>query len=1814
MKAWFLPVFAVFVVLSTSVQAQDATRRIETQENSDYFGFDLRTVQNIGLEDCKAICLGDNRCKAFTYNVKAQWCFLKSDYNKINDFAGAIAGRVVTGQSVPEIGAAPPLGFLPASVLDDARQYRENNAARNANSARKGADVLIGEAERALNEGNPDSALRSYAAAAAADPARSSTWLSLSHTAMDFVTKEDKLARALKSLSVSAALTAYETSRTMKSRADALGSLAYALEANGSWRPALNAYRASLKLMESPGMRSAYEDLRERKGFRVLDHTVDAESATPRFCAQFSENLMTGADFSGFVSVQNLPDATISAEQRQICVDGLTHGQRYQVTFRPGLPSAIEEKLEAPVQLDIYIRDRQPFARFSGNAFVLPAKGRQSIPLVSVNASSAKLALFRVGERALSQVMGRHDFLTQLDSYSLQSIRDDAGEPVWTGKVDIASQANHEVMTALAVEEMLPARQAGIYVLTAIPEGDNTENWEAKATQWFVISDIGVSTFAGSDGLSVFLRSLETAQPLGNVSLTLLARNNEILAKATTDGQGRADFAAGLMRGVAGLAPVALMARQGEDDFVFLDLSRGGFDLSDRGVTGRPAPGGIDVMASTERGIYRPGETIELSALVRDDTAHALDDLPLTIILQRPDGVEDRRIVSNGEALGGHSVSMALPLNAMTGTWTAYLHTDPDRPASAEKAILVEDFQPDRVEFDFDIPDVALGVGKQVSVGVDGRYLYGAPAAGLKMNSELVIRTTRNLKSTPGFVFGLEDDNTESLRRDVENTAPLDADGRTTINLEIDELPSSTRFLEAELTAQLVESGGRAVERKTVMPVVSDENRIGISPLFEDDQVAEGGTANFKVIAVNGEGTRVPMSGAKWSLVKVERNYQWYKTGSSWQYEAIEYSTKLADGTIDLDLGTAAAVEVQVDWGRYRLDVSGPDGSESSYLFDAGWYVEAGATETPDGLEMALDKNSYKVGETAKLHIAPRFSGEVLVTVGSDRLIDTYVANVPADGATIDLPVTEKWGAGSYVTATLYRGAADTDSRMPMRAIGVRWLSVDPEDRVLSVSLDLPEKTVPRQALSIPVTIDNLPVGKEAYVQVAAVDVGILNLTRHKSANPQEWYFGQRALGLDIRDIYGRLIDGSAGIAGRIRSGGDGMEMRAEGSPPKEKLVAFFEGPVKVNSNGTAQITFDIPQFNGTARVSVIAWSADGVGQAEQDVVIRDPVVLTASMPQFLAPGDQSQLLVELANTDGPAGTYQLYARSSSGFAALDENREIILGEGGQKSIALTLAGFSPGEDAIELELSGPDGLSITRNEFIEVRPAAMPLTTKRVISLAANGGSLRVDRELLVGNMLEGAYINIGVTHNAAFDVGALLMALDRYPYGCAEQTASRALPLLYLSELDTADRFDSDEISKRIDDAITRLASFQNASGSFGLWGPGSGDLWLDAYITDFFTRAAEKGHAIPPKARELALGNLQNTLAYTTDIQSDGGGIAYALYVLARNRQASVNDLRYYADTQLANFATPLSRAQIGAALSLYGDQPRATQSFRSAFGQASSTSTILYGGEDYGSSLRDGAGMLALAAESQPVPEVVDDLIGFVSNALSRRQTTSTQENAWMVLASRALSEANATISLEVNGQSTLGSYSKRMSGDELLADPVTLINKGSEPVDVAITTIAAPRDPLPAGGNGFTIDRNYFTLDGQPASISSVDQNERFVVLLSMSEANTWRSRVVVTDLLPAGLVIDNPRIVSSADLQNMPWLGSATAVHAEFRSDRFVAAFDRNSGSSRNFTVAYVVRAVSPGVYAHPAAVVEDMYRPEFSAQSAGGVMEVTAP
>jgi uncharacterized protein YfaS (alpha-2-macroglobulin family) len=550
-----------------------------------------------------------------------------------------------------------------------------------------------------------------------------------------------------------------------------------------------------------------------------------------------------------------------------------------------------------------------------------------------------------------------------------------------------------------------------------------------------------------------------------------------------------------------------------------------------------------------------------------------------------------------------------------------------------------------------------------------------------------------------------------------------------------------------------------------------------------------------------------------------------------------------------------------------------------------------------------------------------------------------------------------------------------------------------------------------------------------------------------------------------------------------------------------------------------------------------------------------------------------------------------------------------------------------------------------------DVMPPAGDIKRTTISSLKP-GGKLSVSSDLAYDLIPSRTRINLSVGPAARLDVPTLLAQLDRYPYGCAEQTVSRAMPLVVANALAAQVGIAEDkELKDRVQKAIARVFEMQDSSGAFGVWGPSDTDLWLTAYVTDFLTRAKEAHYDVPREGFNRALDRLQNFIAYASDFEKGGEDRAYALYVLARNARAPIGDLRYYADTRIDRFSTPLAKAQIGAALAMMGDKERAERAFAAATAMMPDVTPDFGYRNDYGSRLRDGAALVTLAAETGVAKADQPKLASVIAKAYESRNYTSTQEQAWMLLAAKALNDEVKATTLSVDGKPSSGPVLRGLTPAELKNGALTITNNGDTAVDAVISVIGAALTPEPAVSKGFTIERKAYTLDGKPVDLASlsggkadVKQNDRFVITVKVTSDDD-SGRVMVVDHLPAGFEIENPHLVDSGSIASLTWLKStAEPEHTEFRDDRFVAAFNfgnirtaaanpnsddaaipgdesialggggtRQKTSKVSATLAYIVRAVSPGTFIHPAATVEDMYRPERYARTAAGTLTVSA-
>jgi uncharacterized protein YfaS (alpha-2-macroglobulin family) len=1784
-------------------------RRIAITRNIDFYGSDLANIFDTTLEACQRACLADRNCRAFTFNERSNACFPKSNVSERVEFEGAVSGQVFDTEVrvlAQALSRADELDFLTKGDFEAAHALARDLAQLHS-TGKYSLEVMLRAAADRRSKGNVLDAMR-WTGSALTLSDQPDLWIDYSVGLMAAADASSTQRSRHRSRAVAAAVNGYLRANGDAQRVLALSALSKALEATRRGRTMIPGLRLSLDIAQRDETEIALDRAISLYGFRVEDSAVDSNSATPRICAEFNETLVqSGLDYSTYV---RLPDSglTVEVNGAQLCIDGVQHGERYRITYRAGLPAQSGEFLTKDVEQTTYVRDRDPSIAFSGRAYVLPKVGQAAIPIETVNVGEVDLILRRVSDRSMVRVIEEDLFGVPLRGWQEQQMRNELAEEVWRGTGAVQSDLNRNMITRLPLDQAIAGQPAGIYTLRASLRGVDTDD-VAPVTQWFVLSDLGISTLLGTDGLHVVLRGLGDAQAKVGVEVQLLSRANSVLAVATSDDQGRVLFDTGFTRGRGASAPAMVVARDGETDLAFLSLTDPAFDLSDRGVEGNPAAPPMDVFLTTDRGAYRAGETVHATALVRDVQAKALGDVPLTAILFRPDGVEYSRHLSASGRAGGHVFAMPIGSTAPRGSWRVEMRVDVDAPALASDTVLVEDFVPERIDFDLSLPEKIM-LGDAPALSVDARYLFGPPAGDLPIEGEAVLSAAKGLEEWPSYRFGLHDERFNAVSSVLPPDQRTAADGRAVVNINLPDVDSVDRPLNLTVMARLAEGSGRPVERRVTTSILPERAMIGIKPAI-DDVVPQGAQARFSLIGVGTDLTAEPMQ-VRWTINRVQTRYQWYRLYGNWNWEPTTTRTRVATGEATLG-DVATEVGAIVDWGRYEIKVErlGGDYVSSSMGFYSGWYAPADASSTPDVLEVSLDQEAYASGDTATLRVVPRYAGTALVTVMSGHVIAMETVEVTEGENLIPLSVTDEWGVGAYVSATVLRPIDVEASRNPARALGLTYANIDPAEHALSVSIDAPDVAMPRSVLEVAVNVQGLVVGETGYVTLAAVDLGILNLTGFASPDPSDHYFGQRKLGVELRDIYGRLIDGMNGAAGQVRSGGDALgEAGLQSPPPTEELVAYFTGPVTVGPDGRAVAKFDMPSFNGTVRLMAVAWSDTGVGEAEHDVIVRDPVVVTASLPRFLAPGDNSRLLLDFVHTEGPTGQFPLtvYSKNTNVVTVSGTADSIDLAANGKATLALPLLAQSTGLAEIVVSLTLPDGRVLEKPLMISVRANDPEITRTSRFEVAA-GGTFTYDSDVFAGFQPGSGSSTIAVGPLARFDAPGLLNALDRYPYGCTEQLTSRAMPLLYFDQVATAMGQGSDtEIADRIDQAIVKILGNQAANGGFGLWRPGSGDLWLDAYVGDFLSRAKAQGHAVPELAFRMTMDRLRNRVNVASDFEQGGQALAYALMVLAREGAANTADLRYYVDVKGDAFSTPLGAAQLGAALAFYGDQIRADAMFRrsaamlgSNFGKPDTQVWRV----DYGTRTRDAAAVLTLAIEAGTQVIVRDVLARRISQPFAQY---STQEAAWSLMAANALIGDMAGGEFAINGEPVNGPL-VRVLAAQANAAPLMIENRGTGPSEVTLTTYGVPTEPVSRGGNGYLIEREYYTLQGQRIEPTDATVGTRFVTVIRVSPFDRIEARLMVSDPLPAGFEIDNPNLLRGGDIRALDWLDPATTRMAEFRDDRFLAAVDWRS--DQPFHLAYIVRAVSPGSFHHPAASVEDMYRPQYRARTGASAVSI---
>ena len=513
-------------------------------------------------------------------------------------------------------------------------------------------------------------------------------------------------------------------------------------------------------------------------------------------------------------------------------------------------------------------------------------------------------------------------------------------------------------------------------------------------------TDIALTTLTGRDGLTVFARSIASAQPLPEHEVVLLSRGNEPIGKAVTGADGRATFPAGLLRGRGAAEATSIMVTDAnKQEFSRLELTKAAFDLSDRGIDGRALPGPVDAFLYTERGVYRPGETVQLMAMLRDDSAVALKDMPVTLIVKRPDGSEFTRYTAALPGSGALHQAIDLPKSSRRGLWSVAAYIDPKAAPVGRVEFSVEDFVPEKLKVELSTEASVLRTGKTTNFDLSADFLYGAPASGLTVESDLRITVDPN----PFPAFAKYSFGSEEARKNFEpplitlDGPETDDKGKSRIEWAGDQVkdtdlaaarPDHRARLRARQRPRHQDRQVAAVAHPRRLsrrqpdlrgPLCPGRHRHRLRPRRRSMPTASRSPTRSTIRSCASptitSGTRATAAGAG---------------------RARPREREVDAGTLALKADAPVNLSKRLQWGPHRLTVTDKRANTSTTVtFYVGWYGgSSGAEDAPDTLKVASDREKYAPGDTAKLRIEAPFAGEAVVTIATDRVLATYSTQV----------------------------------------------------------------------------------------------------------------------------------------------------------------------------------------------------------------------------------------------------------------------------------------------------------------------------------------------------------------------------------------------------------------------------------------------------------------------------------------------------------------------------------------------------------------------------------------------------------------------------------------------------------------------------------------------------------------------------------------------------------------------------------------------------------------------------------------------------
>ncbi|MBA3962859.1 MAG: alpha-2-macroglobulin [Chthoniobacterales bacterium] len=1036
--------------------------------------------------------------------------------------------------------------------------------------------------------------------------------------------------------------------------------------------------------------------------------------------------------------------------------------------------------------------------------------------------------------------------------------------------------------------------------------------------RFILVTDLGILVKKNADKSSdVFVMSLKTGAPLGNVAVQILGKNGVALTSGTTSPDGRVNFLS-LGDPEREKRPVAFVARLGNDvSFMPYARSDRALDFSRFDIDGveNISPDQLEAFVFTERGVYRPGDEVHIGCIVKQRSWQGkLEGMPVEVeVFDARDAraqVRQLRLPAKGFAELNFQTANESP----TGAYRVevYLVRNGKRDALLGNGEFhVEEFLPDRMKIESHLskePAHGWIDPKDVQAFVTLRNLYGTPASARRVASKLELSPANfSFSEFKDYSFHdpLRDDQKEHTTQTVDlGDLTTNDEGKVTVPLNLERFADATYEMNFS-TEGFEADGGRSVHAYNSLLVSALPRVIGYKPDAPLDYLQKNSAHTIDFIAVDRGLNKVATENLKFDLI--ERTYVSVlakKDNGNYAYESV-----LKERPVKTD-----SVSIAASGFSYALPTSAPGNfvleikDDSGRLWNRLSFSVVGLGEVSRSLaknselEVKLAKSSYNAGDEIEIAVTAPYTGSGLITIESDKVYahQWFTSNTTSSLQHIRVP--EGFDGTGYVNVSFVRALDSKEVFTSPLSYAVVPLTVNKEKRRLQISLTSKGLARPGEPLKIVYKTD-----RPSKIVIFAVDKGILQVTDFKTPDPLEYFFRKSALSVETSQIVDLILPEFSILRAASAAGGDGdAEMRL--NPFKrvtDKPVVFWSGIVDADST-EHEVTYEVPDyFDGALQIMAVAFAGDATGAAEKEATIRGPFVITPSVPTMVAPNDQFEVGVTVANNVTGSSENAEIALTVESSAQLEIVKAppmpLRISEGREDTVTFSVRAKNELGAASLAFHAIASGNATTRRATLSVRPAVPFMTQVRSGNFAGGSKQVPIDRQMHTEFRQLSATVSalpLGLARGLDF-------YLKNFPHGCTEQITSAAfVRLLLAGEADFG--LTHAEIEDQLENEFAMLRRRQNDQGAFGYWtaetSPESD--FVSVYATHFLSEAKAAGFAPPPDILQSALRNLQTMVARQPRDLADARTIAYAIYVLTREGFITTNyilNLRDYLDKQ-------------------------------------------------------------------------------------------------------------------------------------------------------------------------------------------------------------------------------------------------------------------------------------------------------------------------